>query len=81
VGVPYAANAETNFQALPKPGEFILKDSAQWRDVIKRPEAAPADSFDWEKLAEDGAARVNRETTGVICMLSGGSFLTIIRLV
>jgi hypothetical protein len=77
-GVPYVANAETNYQALPKPGEFILKDITKWRDVIKRPEVAAADTFDWEKIAKDSTAHINRETTGVMCMLNGGSFQNII---
>ncbi|MDR2515843.1 MAG: hypothetical protein LBC88_00510 [Spirochaetaceae bacterium] len=77
-GVPYISNAETNYQALPKPNEFILEDITKWRDVIKRPDVPPADTFDWEKLARDGTAHINRETTGVICMAGNGPFQALI---
>jgi hypothetical protein len=77
-GVPYVSNAETNFQGLPKPGEFILKDITKWRDVLKLPEVAPANTFDWEKIAKEATGRINRETTGVMAMLSGGSFQSLI---
>jgi hypothetical protein len=77
-GVPYIANAETNFQALPKPNDFILKDITKWRDVIKKPDVPAADTFDWEKLAKDGTAHINRETTGALCMLGNGPFQALI---
>jgi hypothetical protein len=77
-GVPYKANAETNFQALPKPGAFILKDITKWRDVIKYPKVEPIDSFDWEKMAKDGQAHINRETTGTIAMLGNGPFQALV---
>jgi hypothetical protein len=77
-GVPYVANAETNFQALPKPGEFILKDITKWRDVIKKPDVPAANTFDWEKLAKESTAHINRDNIGVICMLGNGPFQAIV---
>jgi hypothetical protein len=77
-GVPYVSNAETGGASLPKPGAFILDDITQWSRVIKKPDAAPADSFDWEKLARDGTAHINRETSGVICMAGNGPFQALI---
>jgi hypothetical protein len=77
-GVPYVANAETNFQALPKPNEFILKDITKWRDVVKYPNVAAANTFDWEKMAKEGTAHINRETTGVIIMAGNGPFQALI---
>jgi hypothetical protein len=78
-GVVYTAdNKATNNQGLPKPGHFILEDVTKWRDVIKRPVVAPANTFDWEKLAKDGTAHINRETTGVMCSIGNGCFQTLI---
>jgi len=77
-GVPYVSNAETGFAGIPKPNDFILKDITKWHEVIKRPDIPPANTFDWEKLAKEGTARINRETTGVISMLGGGIFQMLI---
>ncbi|MDR2516798.1 MAG: hypothetical protein LBC88_05385 [Spirochaetaceae bacterium] len=77
-GVPHVANAETNWQGLPKPNAFILDDITKWPDVVKRPDVAAADTFDWEKMAKDSTAHINRETTGVICMAGNGPFQALI---
>jgi hypothetical protein len=77
-GVPFVANAEANFQSMPKPGAFILKDITKWRDVLKLPKVDPIDSFDWEKLAKKCTAHINRETTGVLCMIGNGPFQALV---
>ena len=49
-GIGRVANAETGFQYLPEPGNFILKDITKWHEVIKHP--IMPDIGDWEKKAK-----------------------------
>jgi hypothetical protein len=48
-GVEWVPTTETGGAALPKPGNFILKDIRKWRDVIKAPSL---EGVDWEKVAK-----------------------------
>ena len=60
-GVTFVTNKETNYAAIPEPGNFILDDVRKWRDVIKRPDYS---GFDWEKAAkEDWAKYVDPDQT------------------
>jgi hypothetical protein len=73
-GIHRVANAETNWQSLPKPNYFILEDVTKWSSVVKKPEMPPLSSYDWEKVARDATAHINRETTGVQVGLGTGPF-------
>lgn len=72
-GVEYVPTESTNGASLPKPGEFILKDIRQWRDVIKAPDLS---HIDWEKVAKKHLedAKVDREYTAVSLDLHIGYF-------
>jgi len=48
-GVEYVATEETGWMFLPKPGEFVLKDIRDWRDVVKFPDLT---GIDWDELAK-----------------------------
>lgn len=69
-GVPYVANEETGYQFIPRPWDFHIEEIEDWHKVVKKPDFT-VDSIDWETMAKNDLARVNRETTGV---MSGGSF-------
>jgi len=43
-GVEFVPTRETGNALIPKPGDFILKDIRQWRDVIKAPDIS---GIDW----------------------------------
>ena len=78
-GVPYVANKEAGFTGLPEPGNFILDDITQWRDVIKAPDIS---GVDWEQLAkkdmEASRARGTDPTqTAMAFHLHGGYFQTL----
>jgi hypothetical protein len=77
-GVTYVSNAETGFAGIPKPNDFMLKDIRKWRDVVKWPDVAPANTFDWEKMAKEATAHINKETTGVMAMIGNGPFQALI---
>ncbi|MCL2046673.1 MAG: hypothetical protein FWG88_09865 [Oscillospiraceae bacterium] len=47
-GIPMVV--EPNSGAIPKPGDFLLKDIRQWRDVVKRP--AIFDEVNWEMMSK-----------------------------
>jgi hypothetical protein len=49
-GVRYVVSNETANAALPEPNNFILKDIADWRKVIKTPKVDP--NIDWEAMAK-----------------------------
>ena len=75
-GVPYVTTRETGFSPLPKPGVFILKDIADWRDVIKAPDIS---GVDWKAVAEQDlnnlkAMGVDREQTAIGLMTHLGYF-------
>ena len=75
-GVPYVTTRETGYSPLPKPGVFILKDIADWRDVIKAPDIS---NVDWAAVAEKDLANlaamgVDREQTAVGLMTHLGYF-------
>ena len=75
-GVPYVTTRETGFSPLPKPGVFILKDIADWREVIKAPDIS---DVDWKTAAEKDleslkAMGVDREQTAVGLMTHIGYF-------
>lgn len=66
VPVPSAGGAR-----IPKPGEFILKDICDWRDVIKLPDIS---EFDFEADAKKQLSRIDREQTAVMFDLNCGFF-------
>lgn len=75
-GVTYVPTEETGGALLPKPGEFILDDICNWRDVIKAPSL---EGIDWEKMAKDQLEGfyklgVNREDTAISLNLHVGYF-------
>jgi hypothetical protein len=75
-GVQYVPTESTGGAALPKPGEFILKDIRKWRDVIKNPDTS---GWDWETLATKDlkALNVNRKETAVSFSACFGYFQTL----
>ncbi|MCL1802418.1 MAG: veratrol--corrinoid protein metyltransferase [Eubacteriaceae bacterium] len=68
-GIPYVANEETNFAALPKPGAFLLDDVRKWDKVVKHPEMP--ERIDWEAMAAEATAHVDRSVTAVNALFSG----------
>ncbi len=48
-GVSFVVSDAVKYDAMPKPGDFILTDITKWRDVIKAPDYS---GFDWEAAAE-----------------------------
>ncbi|MBR4395626.1 MAG: hypothetical protein IKT01_04480 [Eubacteriaceae bacterium] len=67
-GVHYVTNAETNYAAIPEPGNFILTDVRKWRDVIHKPDYS---GFDWEKAAADDRAKYVRDPEQTMFVISG----------
>ena len=61
-GVEYVTTKETGYQALPKPGQFILDDITKWRDVIKAPDIS---DIDWEAMAKKDMEKIDRSQTAV----------------
>jgi hypothetical protein len=55
-GVRWEASDSAAGQRLPAPGEFILKDLAQWKKTITLPDV---ECCDWQKLAEQEYALFN----------------------
>ncbi|MCQ2452076.1 MAG: veratrol--corrinoid protein metyltransferase [Oscillospiraceae bacterium] len=75
-GVPYVTTRETGFSPLPEPGVFILKDLADWREVIKAPDIS---NVDWKAVAEKDLAQladmgIDREQTALGLMTHLGYF-------
>ena len=64
---------------IPEPGNFILKDIRQWRDVVKKPDFS---HIDWEVLAKNDIdnAKVNREETLTAYGLFVGFFQQLVAL-
>lgn len=76
-GVTNVTTASTGYAGLPKPNNFILDDITKWDKIIKKP-TVDTSNVDWESLAKEGTAHINRETTGVISMINFGSFQNLI---
>jgi hypothetical protein len=70
-GVPHIATAETGGMALPVPNNFILTDIRRWRDVVKAPDMS---QIDWEAMAKQDLAHINRETTALCGTFHVGYF-------
>jgi len=75
-GVTYVTEATINYGALPKPGDFILKDITKWRDVIKRPEFL--DTIDWELCASRDLANLNPEQIHTTWVSVGNGFFQLL---
>ncbi|MDR2517207.1 MAG: veratrol--corrinoid protein metyltransferase, partial [Spirochaetaceae bacterium] len=75
-GVEWVPTKETGGGALPKPGDFILKDIRKWRDVIKAPDTS---SWDWAALAKKDldAMPVDRTQTAINFGVTVGYFQTL----
>ncbi|MCL1803709.1 MAG: hypothetical protein FWG30_08760 [Eubacteriaceae bacterium] len=73
-GVPYQANAETNWQGLPKPNEFILEDVTKWDQVIVKPVIDGPETKDWATMSVEGVKHIDRENIGVVSMIGNGPF-------
>jgi hypothetical protein len=54
-GVEYTATEDTGWQFLPVPGEFILDDIRNWRDVVKLPDLS---GIDWEQLCKSDVEKL-----------------------
>ena len=67
-GVTFVTNKETNYGAIPEPGNFILDDVRKWRDVIKRPDYS---GFDWEKAAKEDWAKYVKDPDQTLFTISG----------
>ncbi|MCL1802652.1 MAG: hypothetical protein FWG30_03270 [Eubacteriaceae bacterium] len=79
-GVTMVSNPEANYGGLPKPGHFILDDIRNWDKVIKKPEMImpTIDEIDWEAMAKEQTAHIDRSTTGVMVTIGNGVFQFIV---
>ena len=68
-GVEYVATAETGWQSLPKPNDFILDDIRNWRDVIKVPDIS---EIDWDLVAKRDEESRTFNPADVATMGGGG---------
>ncbi|MDR0459092.1 MAG: hypothetical protein LBG68_01320 [Coriobacteriales bacterium] len=67
---------ESKSGAIPKPGEFILKDITKWRDVIKRP--AILDELDWELVSHRDLEQRDPDLLRVVwASLANGYFMNL----
>ncbi|MCL2166806.1 MAG: hypothetical protein FWH49_05905 [Clostridiales bacterium] len=57
-GVEWTKEGSAVDATLPKPGDFILEDIRQWRDVIKFPDFS---GTDWEAVAKKDLENVDPE--------------------
>ena len=75
-GVEFVSTRETGYMSLPKPGEFLLDDIRNWRDVVKAPDLS---GVDWETMAKNDIKNmnVNREETACVYMTHVGYFQTL----
>ena len=74
-GVEYVGTEDTGGQQLPVPGEFLLDEIGNWRDVIKAPDIS---DIDWEKVAKKDIENspINLNEVAVMGSGGGGYFLT-----
>ena len=70
-GVEYVTTKETGYQALPKPGQFIMDDITKWRDIIKVPDIS---DIDWESMAKKDMEKIDRSQTAVRMKVHLGYF-------
>ncbi|MCL1802653.1 MAG: veratrol--corrinoid protein metyltransferase [Eubacteriaceae bacterium] len=77
-GVPYVTTESTGFAGLPKPDTFIVDDIYNWEKIVKKPDIDT--NVDWEAMANEAMANINRETTAVTSGFSCGTFTTLIGL-
>jgi len=70
-GVTYVAVEEAFGGKLPEPGNFILKDITQWRDVIKTPDIS---GIDFEAEAQEALDKIDRNETAVVFDLNANFF-------
>ena len=76
LGVTYVGNEETNWGAMPKPGEIIIDDITKWRDQLKIRDVSDRDWEGYYKKISEGYDRENK------CVSIGGGdyFLTLVSL-
>ena len=72
-GVTYESVELVGGFALPKPGDFILDDIRNWRDVIKAPDFS---HVDWEQAAKADLKKLtfSRDNVALYYSLRGGYF-------
>jgi len=72
-GVEFVPTRETGNALIPKPGDFILKDIRQWRDVIKAPDIS---GIDWETMIRKQMddLNVDRSQTAIAFNMHFGYF-------
>ena len=74
-GVTYVPVEEAGGGRLPEPGNFILKDVSQWRDVIKRPDIS---GIDFEADAKEDLEKIDRDKTLVVYDLNANFFQLVV---
>jgi len=78
-GVPYIANEAGMYGGMPKPGAFILEDVTKWDKVIKHPVLPiPVDEIDWEAMAKEDLAAVDRSQVLYDAMSCVSPFLQLV---
>ncbi len=70
-GVTYVPVEEAGGAKLPMPGNFILKDIRDWREVIKLPDIS---EYDFEAESRELLAQIDRNETSVMYDLNCGLF-------
>ena len=72
-GVHWVGNDETGGAILPEPGNFILEDICDWRDVLKAPDIS---DFDYEACAQQDLSHLHfdPEVTAFGFSLNTGTF-------
>ena len=70
-GVNYVPVEDAGGAKLPEPGNFILKDIRQWRDVIKAPDISDCD---FEGDAKKDLEKIDRTQTAVVYDLNASFF-------
>ena len=70
-GVRHVPVEDAGGAKIPEPGNFILKDVSDWRDVIRLPDLS---EYDFEAEAREQLSRIDRSETAVVYDLSAGFF-------
>ncbi|MCC8162641.1 MAG: hypothetical protein LIO86_05615 [Lachnospiraceae bacterium] len=70
-GVRWITPASGGGAPIPAPGEFLLEDICDWREVVKFPDL---DAFDWAADAEAALAQVDRTVQAVNFGLGNGVY-------
>ena len=73
-GVPCVSVEAVGGFTIPEPGNFILKDIREWRDIIKAPDIS---GVNWESVAKENLDRLpySREQAALFYGPGGGYFL------